>query len=305
LLFCPQPRGNTDCTMSMDEDSNDMPATADAISRTSKLARLKVPVVDTSDLERLRELGALHAKTGQPLIIRHKPLMDMVGGGVPVSDLSGLFSLFGKVADKDHNYAYNIKLKVKTLYRKEMLKVGDLMGLKTEGDILTYVGERLRYNRKGKEFHCGPGFNYKFLLMLRGGKRWDFVAPEFTPFMSSFEEEKCGIRSGFTHAEDIDKLNPQLNGTVVPEVWTGLHEPGTILLFSSQWWHSTHNLSFDAAMIGNKFTNLAVYNPIIQERKAKREEMKSAKGLPEDWCSVKTDMNTLGTLMWSNSKFTQ
>ena len=146
------------------------------------------------------------------------------------------------------------------------------------------------------------------------------MAPEFTPFMSSFEEEKCGIRSGFTDASDIDKLNPQLKGVVVPEVWTAMHEVGTILLFSSQWWHSTFNLGYDAAMIGtfffrcrkafsdqagNKFKNYAVYNQTIQERKIKRDADKAAKGLPEDWCSVKTEVNTLGTLMWSNSYFSQ
>jgi hypothetical protein len=291
--------------MGKDEDSNDVPATADAIARTSNLERIKVPVVDTSDVEKLREVAQLHVKTGQPIIIRHKPLVDLVGQGVEVSDLSGLFCLFGKVAEKDTNFAYNIKLKCKTLYREEMLKVADLMGLKSKDGELAYVGERLRYNRKGKEFHCGPGFNYKFLLMLKGGKRWDFVAPEFTPFMSSFEEEKCGIRSGFTDASDIDKLNPQLKGVVVPEVWTAMHEVGTILLFSSQWWHSTFNLGYDAAMIGNKFKNWAVYNQTIQDRKIKRDADKAAKGLPEDWCSVKTEVNTLGTLMWSNSYFQQ
>jgi hypothetical protein len=291
--------------MGKDEDSNDVPATADAIARTQKLDRIKVPIVETTDLEQLRKLGEEHSKTGRPVLIRHQPLIDLIKEGVPVDDLSGLFGLFGKVAEKDTNFAYNIKLKCKTIYRAEMIKVAELMGLKSKGDELTYVGERLRYNRKGKEFHAGPGFNFKFLLMLRGGKRWDFVAPEFTPFMSSFEEEKCGIRSVFKSASDVDALNPQLAGVIVPEVHTVLHEVGTILLFSSQWWHSTHNLAYDAAMIGNKFKNFAVYNQTIQERKIKRDADKAAKGLPEDYCSIKTEMNTLGTLMWSNSYFEQ
>lgn len=293
--------------MGKDEDSNDVPATADAIARTSKLERIHVPVVDTTDVERLRQLGAEHSKTGKPILIRHAPLVQRVAEGVPVDDLAGLFGLFGKVKDKDPNFAYNIKLRCKTIFREEMIKVAELMGLQTKEDSeeLTYVGERLRYNRKGKEFHAGPGFNFKFLLMLRGGKRWDFVAPEFTPFMSSFEEEKCGIRSVFKSASDVDALNPQLAGVVVPEVWTGMHEPGLILLFSSQWWHATHNLGEDAAMIGNKFKNYRVYNQTIQERKIKRDADKAAKGLPEDYCSIKTEMNTLGTLMWSNSYFDQ
>lgn len=292
--------------MGKDEDSNDVPATADAIAATEKARRIPVPVVDTTDLETLRKLGAEHAATGRPVLIRHAPLVERVKQGVPIDHLAGLFSLFGNVK-VDERFAYNIKLRAKTVFREEMIKVGEMMGIQSTPDKegLHYVGERLRYNRRGKEFHAGPGFNFKFLLMVKGGKRWDFVAPEFTPFMSSFEEEKCGIRSVFKSVEDVDALNPALRATSVPEVHTGMHEEGLILLFSSQWWHGTHNLAEEACMIGNKFKNTRVYNETIQLRKIKRDEEKAKKGLPEDYCSIKTEMNTLGTLMWSASWFEQ
>lgn len=295
------------CVMNsgMDEDSYDVPASVNAIAAAEAAKRTPVPVVDSTDGEALRRLAQEHTATGRPVLIRHAPLAARVASGVAVDRLSGLFSLFGKVNDNDSNFAYNIKLQAKTVFRDEMLKLAQLMALQSASDSadLTYMGERLRYNRRGKEFHAGPGFNYKFLLMVKGKKRWDFVAPEFTPFMSSFEAEMCGIRSVFRSADDLDTLHPSLQATTVPEVHTGIHEEGMVLLFSSQWWHSTHNLTDETFQVSNKFKNTRVYNEWIQRRKIERDKEKAARGLPEDYCSVKTEQNMIGTLMWSHSFF--
>lgn len=200
------------CVMNsgMDEDSYDIPASVNAIAAAETAKRTPVPVVDSTDGEALRRLAQEHTATGRPVLVRHAPLAARVASGVAIDRLSGLFSLFGKVNDNDSNFAYNIKLQAKTVFRDEMIKLAQLMALQSAGDSadLTYMGERLRYNRRGKEFHAGPGFNYKFLLMVKGKKRWDFVAPEFTPFMSSFEAEMCGIRSVFRSADDLIRSIP-------------------------------------------------------------------------------------------------
>jgi hypothetical protein len=119
-----------------------------------------------------------------------------------------------------------------------------------------------------------------------------------------FEAEMCGIRSAFRSAEDLDTLHPSLRASTVPEVHTGLHEEGTVLLFSSQWWHSTSNLTPKTFQISNKFSNVRVYNEAIHLQKIERDKEKAARGLPEEYCSVKTEQNILGTLMWSHSFFT-
>lgn len=291
----------------VDEDFNDVPASPNAIAATQTAQRIAVPVVDSADGEALHRWAQEHMATGRPLLIRHAPLVAQVDEGIPIDRLEGLFSLFGKVNGSDSNYAYNIKLRAKTIFRDEMIKLAELMALQTNLDTagLVYGGERLRYNRKGKEFHAGPGFNYKFLLMVKGCKRWDFVAPEFTPFMSSFEADMCGIRSAFRSAEDLDAIYPALRATTVPEVHSGLHEQGLVLLFSSQWWHSTYNLTEDTFQISNKFGNVRIYNEAIHLRKIEKDKEKAAKGLPGEYCSAKTEQNTIGALMWSHSFFGQ
>ena len=49
-----------------------------------------VPIVDSADVERMKQLGAEHTRTGCPVLIRHKPLLDRIKEGVEVDDLSGM-----------------------------------------------------------------------------------------------------------------------------------------------------------------------------------------------------------------------
>jgi hypothetical protein len=286
-----------------DEKAYDVAAPESAVAAPRTVTRVRVPVVDSADVISLRRWAQEHVATGQPVLIRHAPLLGRVAAGVPIDRLTGLFSLFGKVPDEDPHFAYNIKLLAKTIFRDDMLKLAELMGLRSDpaAEGLEFIGERLRYNRCGKAFHAGPGFHFKLLLMIKGAKRWDFVAPEYTPFMSSFEAQMCGLRSGFRDAADLDSLPPSLAHNLVPEVHTGVHEEGLVLLFSSQWWHSTHNLTAETCQVGSKFKNVRVYNDLIALRKWALEEEKAARGLPADYCSPKTEQNVIGRLMWSHS----
>lgn len=247
--------------------------------------------VNANDVERLRELAKLHEETGAPFIVHDDRLAERTKE-VQTPDLAGLLALFGTVGE---GYGTNFQFKRPSVLREAIhnLVVNEMQLCKLE----THQGERYRisHHLKGKEFHAGPGYNFKVLLMLTGSKRWELIDPRYTPLLAPSEEGMCGMRIGFQNTEDLEvKLGADASQKV-PEYLSGVQNPGDILVLNSQWWHATHNLTDQTAMLVNKYSNPRIYNETIHQREL------VCKINVEDGTRncKKSKHNELGSLKWS------
>eukprot|EP01111_Echinosteliopsis_oligospora_P007333 TRINITY_DN221_c0_g1_i1.p1 TRINITY_DN221_c0_g1~~TRINITY_DN221_c0_g1_i1.p1 ORF type:complete len:299 (-),score=82.78 TRINITY_DN221_c0_g1_i1:86-883(-) len=246
---------------------------------------------ESTDVERMRELAKVHVETGAPFII-HDAGIASKAKGTKLPDLSGLLSLFGSVGD---GYGTNFQFKRGSVLREDIHSlVCDKMQL---CELKTHQGERYRISHrlKGKEFHAGPGYNFKVLLMLNGAKRWDIIDPKYTPYLAPSEEGMCGMRIAVADVDDLEmKLSKELMDKI-PEYMSGVQNEGDILVLNSQWWHSTFNNTEQTAMLVNKYSNPKIYNETIHQREL------VCKINVEDGTRncKKSKHNELGSLKWS------
>lgn len=247
--------------------------------------------VNANDVERLRELAKMHEETGEPFIIFDEALANKAKN-YKMPDLSGLLGLFGSVGE---GYGTNFAFKRSSILRED---VHDLICNKMQlCKVDTHVGERFRISHqlKGKEFHAGPGYNFKVLLMLKGSKRWEIIDPKYTPYLAPSEEGMCGMRIMAATSDDLEmKLTKEL-ADKVPEYMVGAHNEGDILVLNSQWWHSTHNNTEETAMLVNKYSNPRVYNETIFQR----EQVCKINQADGTRNCKKSKHNELGALKWS------
>jgi hypothetical protein len=253
----------------------------------------EIPRVNSKDTARLQELAAKHNETGMPFFIRDDELAAAVEG-MSLPDMSGFLRLFGKVGE---GYATNFHLaRPSVLQEKVHQLICDRMGLAPRS---SYQGERIRYshNLKGKEFHAGPGFNYKILLMLNGTKQWEVIDPKYTNQLKPTEEGKCGLRIAINDADDFElkfgKDDASKNGI---QYMSGVQYTGDILVLSSQWWHCTHNHTPSTSMLGNKYKNTKIFNEVIHARELVCKINSGENGVRN---CMKSRSNDLGSMKWS------
>jgi len=252
---------------------------------------IEIKRVNSTDVERMRELAKMHESTGEPFIVHDDKIAERIKE-VRIPDLSGLLGLFGTVGE---GYGTNFQFKRSSVLREEINHlICDIMQL-CKAD--THQGERFRisHHLKGKEFHAGPGYNFKVLLMLSGSKTWEVIDPKYTPYLAPSEEGMCGMRICVENSEELEVKLSQDAAMKVPEFMTGAHNTGDILILSSQWWHSTRNNTETTAMLVNKYNNPQIYNETIHAREL------VCKINAEDGTRncKKSKHNELGALKWS------
>jgi len=252
----------------------------------------EIPRVNTKDTEKMKLLVEQHNATGQPFFIRDDELAAAVEGQYQLPDLTNFLKLFGKVGT---GYATNFHLGRPSILREKInTLICDKMQLAPR---TSYQGERIRYSHglKGKEFHAGPGFNYKILLMLAGTKQWEVIDPKHTNALKPTEEGKCGLRICINDAQDFE-LKGLGKDTPGIAYMSGIQYTGDILVLSSQWWHCTHNHTPSTSMLGNKYKNTKIYNEVIHARELVCKINSGENGVRN---CIKSQSNDLGAMKWS------
>lgn len=255
------------------------------------MKKISIKRVSSTDVEGMRELAKMHEATGMPFIV-HDEKLAQLAQQMELPELGGLLKMFGTVGE---GYGTNFQFKRASVMREQINDlVCNRMGLCSAD---SHQGERFRlsYHLKGKEFHAGPGFNFKILLMLQGSKQWDLIDPKYTPLLDPSEEGMCGMRICVTNSSELELKLGEDGASHVEEYLTGIQNAGDILVLSSQWWHSTHNQTPVTAMLVNKYKNTRIYNETIHAR--------------EQVCKINVDdgtrnckkskHNELGSLKWS------
>eukprot|EP01113_Clastostelium_recurvatum_P034882 TRINITY_DN478_c0_g1_i1.p1 TRINITY_DN478_c0_g1~~TRINITY_DN478_c0_g1_i1.p1 ORF type:complete len:270 (-),score=103.43 TRINITY_DN478_c0_g1_i1:101-910(-) len=250
----------------------------------------EIPRVSSTDVEGMRALARKHEETGMPFIIRDEHLAERAKD-MKMPDLAGLLGLFGSVGE---GYGTNFAFKRASVLREDVHKV--ICEKAQLCKVETHQGERYRISHKlkGKEFHAGPGYNFKCLLMVSGTKRWEIIDPKYTEQLSPSEEGMCGMRICVADGDELEMKLSKEAIALVPII-SGVQETGDILVLNSQWWHSTKNLTEETAMVVNKYSNPRIYNETIHQREL------VCKINVEDGTRncKKSKHNELGALKWS------
>jgi hypothetical protein len=66
--------------------------------------------------------------------------------------------------------------------------------------------------RTGSDFHCAAGNNY--FVQVVGTKKWEFIAPEYSPFMSPLKGGIFNMWNGNPDMEDLQHYIPSMETTL-------------------------------------------------------------------------------------------